>query len=174
MSVFLVSLSMLFATLILGFIVFRLSSDSWPPMGMERPSLFYPLLSTAFIVVSSLTLEVYIASFKQGIVGKARTFLGLTLGLGVGFLGAQFLLWEHLKSAGYVVDTGVFASMLHSFTWVHAAHIVMGVAWLLYLIPTVSSSAQRHTFEVRVTSAAKFWHFLDIVWLLLFAILFVF
>jgi cytochrome c oxidase subunit III len=173
MSVLLVSLTMLFATLVLAFVVFRLSSEFWPPMGMERPSLFYPVLSTVLILLSSITFEFYQTALKKTDTASARLCLLLTLVLGFSFLGTQTLLWQTLAQEGYLIDTGVFASMLHSFTWIHAAHIVCGLLWLLYLIPTLKADRLFMNYEIRITSAGKFWHFLGIAWVLLFVVLFV-
>jgi cytochrome c oxidase subunit III len=173
MTVFLVSLAMMFATLILSFVVFRLSSTSWPPMGMDRPTLFYPLISSFFIIASSFAFEVYAGALKKGDFELSKLSYWLTVLLGLAFLVAQVMLWNNLTSEGYLVDTGVFASMLHSFTWVHAAHIVMGLIWLLYLLPTTKLGATFERYEIRVSCAGKFWHFLGIVWVLLFVILFV-
>lgn len=103
----------------------------------------------------------------------ARFHYFLTLFLGFGFLVAQGFLWSSLKSNGYLVDTGVFASMLHSFTWIHAAHILMGLLWLLYLLPTITLGASFEKYEIRIVNAGKFWHFLDVIWVLLFVVLFV-
>lgn len=173
MSVLLVSLTMLFATLILAFVVYRLSSEYWPPMGMERPSLLFPVLSTILILLSSVSFEFYQSGLKRGDSNTAKSSYIITLVLGFGFLVTQTLLWQSLATQGYLVDTGVFASMLHSFTWIHAAHIVLGLLWLLYLIPTLKADRLFMNYEIRITSAGKFWHFLGIAWVLLFVVLFV-
>jgi len=173
MSVLLVSFSMLFATLILSFVVFRLSSDMWPPMGMERLPLLFPVLSTVLILVSSLTFEFFVGALKKADTELARILFVSTWVLGLGFMATQFLLWNQMQELGYVLETGIFASMIYSFTWIHAAHIILGLAWLLFLIPALKQQVSFSSFEARILSAGKFWHFLGIVWVLLFITLFV-
>ena len=97
----------------------------------------------------------------------------ITLGLGFGFMLTQFLLWESMKGVGLTVQAGVFPSLLFSLTWIHAAHIVMGLIALLLLIP----SAFRGLVEDRIVwvqNIGKFWHFLGVVWFFMYVIMFVF
>lgn len=174
MAVALVSFSMLFASLLLGYAVYRLTAESWPPMGMEPVPLTYPLISTALILLSSLTFHMFQASFFDKAIAQARKWFILTLCLGLAFMGSQVLLWRQLANElGYVVETGIFASLIHAFTWVHAAHVVAGLIWLLWLLPVLKSDARVIDYENRVLSAGKFWHFLDFIWIIMFVTLFV-
>ncbi len=127
MTIALVSFSMLFFTLMLGFAVFRFTAPVWPPEGMTRPSLFLPILSTLIIAVSSL---VFIRSEKN--LAKDSRGLLWTIILGFAFLFTQSLFWSQLKLQGIYASSGIFASIIYSFTWIHAAHIVLGLIALLY------------------------------------------
>lgn len=174
MAVALVSFSMLFASLLLGYAVFRLTAESWPPMGMEPVPLTYPFISTVLILLSSLTFHLFQTSFFNKARTRARNWLFLTFALGLAFMGSQVLLWRQLANElGYVVETGVFASLIHVFTWVHAAHIVAALIWLLWLLPALKREARVPDYENRVLSAGKFWHFLDLIWIIMFVTLFV-
>lgn len=174
MSVLLVSFGMLFATMMLGYAAFRVTADSWPPMGMERVPLFYPLISTLIILVSSVTYTLFEKAFFRNDKPLAKLFWVATIALGLAFMVSQFLLWNQMiNELGYVVESGVFASLTHALTWVHAAHIVGGLLWLLYLFPVFRTQATVAQFENRVWSAGKFWHFLDFIWITMFVFLFV-
>lgn len=174
MAVALVSFSMLFAALMLGYAVFRITAESWPPMGMAPVPLTFPLLSTFFILLSSLTFHLFQKNFEAELKTPARRWLSLTVLLGLAFMGSQYLLWQQMiHELGYVVETGVFASLIHTFTWVHAAHIVAALLWLLFLFPAVALKSEPAVYENRVFSAGKFWHFLDLIWIIMFVSLFV-
>lgn len=165
MVMVLVSFSMLFATLFMGYIALRTSAPVWPPMGMTDLPLLLPTLSTITIVLSSLAWVRF--EQTQKLTWSLTTFL-----LGLAFTICQFLLWSQLKAQGIYADTGVFASLIYSFTWIHAAHI--GLALILLVWPMYWSSKQMITDvrTVKIASIGKFWHFLGIIWILMFISLF--
>lgn len=166
----LVSFAMLFATLMLGYTLYRLTSESWPPMGLERVDLFIPMVSTGVLFLSSITLNFFnsnrIANSKA-----AKGYLWLTILLGLGFGASQVWLWKDLEAVGLIASEGIFQSILYGFTWIHAAHVVLAWIGLLFLIPTISKQDARVSGRVGIIS--KFWHFLDIVWFIMFLTIFV-
>ncbi len=166
MIVTLVSFGMLFATLMMGFAMFRFTSPVWPPAGMEKPSLLLPGFSTICIFLSSMT---YIW-FEKNIADKRG--LIATIVLGLGFMAVQSLLWHSLKTQGIFVSSGVFPSIIYAFTWIHAAHIVVAMALLFWLyfsaLKEISPKSQQQAVNV-----GKFWHFLGIVWFIMFVTIFV-
>ena len=172
MTVALVSWSMLFATLFLGYAVYRLSASVWPPMGFEKISLLYPALSTAVIALSSWTMWRTQSSYQMNQLSRFKWMLNLTIFLGVMFFVLQLVLWRNLNLEGLYVQSGIFASILHGFTWIHAGHVVLGFLGLLYLLPLAVKKTCEQVFLVRVINIAKFWHFLGIIWFLMFFILF--
>ncbi len=169
----LVSWGMLFAALFLSYALFRFQNTQWPPMGFEKVSLIWPSLSTLFIAISSLTLHRYQKSFEMIKRNDAKFFLWGTLILGIGFLVTQKLLWLSLESSGLMTSSGIFASILHGFTWIHAGHVVLGLLGLFYLLKTLKVENLGHVqFENKVENIIKFWHFLGIIWALMFVVLF--
>lgn len=172
MTVVLVSGAMLFITLFMGYAVFRSSAAMWPPVGTEKVSLWIPFLSTVLIAVSSwYCYQVRLAVARQDFA-SARGHLNLTTVLGVGFMVAQSGLWLHLKSAGIFVTSGIFASVMYGFTWIHAVHVVLGLfalGYLRWILRVPAAAALQQTINVE-----KFWHFLGVVWVVMFLGLFVF
>ncbi len=172
MTVVLVSGAMLFITLFMGYAVYRSSAAMWPPVGTEKISLWLPFLSTVLIAVSSwYCYQVRLAVARKD-YPAARGNLALTTALGVGFMLAQSGLWFYLKSAGVFVSSGIFASVMYGFTWIHAVHVVLGIFALVYLrwvLRAPSEGAMMKTINVE-----KFWHFLGVVWVVMFLGLFVF
>lgn len=174
MIVVLVSFSMLFASLFLGYVYFRITSPVWPPMGMEKVSLFFPTISTFLIVLSSLTFIVFKSSFGGGTDKKKTMFwLGVTILLGLVFMGCQLSLWADLSSEGFYASSGIFPSLIYSLTWIHAAHVVMAIFTLLWLIPNVFKNDFTVGGENKVHNVGSFWHFLSVVWILMYFLIFV-
>ena len=166
MIVALVSFAMLFATLMMGFAMFRFTASVWPPAGMTKPSLFLPTLSTICIFLSSISY----VWFEKNIANKKG--LKLTIALGLGFMIMQSLLWNQLKSQGIFVSSGIFPSIIYAFTWIHAAHIVAALGLLIWLLFFALNDLNTKAL-LRVSSVGKFWHFLGIVWLIMFLTIFV-
>lgn len=171
MTVVLVTFSMLFASFFLGFTVFRITSDVWPPMGFERIDLLLPSISTMIIALSSFCFWKFENLFFSENSEK-KLWLSFTIVLGFAFMAAQVLLWSDLHSKGIYVQDGIFPSIIYSFTWVHAAHVVVAWMVLFYLIPTLKKGAVVAQLENRVINVGKFWHFLGVVWLIMYVTLF--
>lgn len=169
MIVALVSFGMLFFTLMMSFAIYRFTAPVWPPAGMVKPSLLLPTLSTCFIFLSSLFYFSFEKKIKEGKIEKEK--LQGTLFFGVLFMACQFVFWNHLKTQGIYVSSGIFASIIYAFTWIHAAHIFAALILLIYLLNNLKKTNLLTT--VKVASIGKFWHFLGIVWLVMFLTIFV-
>lgn len=173
MVVILVSFAMLFAALLLGYVVFRLTNEVWPPMGMQTVPLTLPFVSTVIIGASSLMYMNFEKSFNVKDVNNSKKYFFLTLLLGLAFMGVQFLLWGQMADIGLYVSAGVFPSLLYALTWVHAGHIVVALLALLLLVPAVFKDYSDEKI-IWVQNIGKFWHFLGIIWFIMFVVMFVF
>lgn len=169
MTMVLVSFSMLFATFFLGYAAYRFTSPVWPPMGMERPPM--PLLSTAFILLSSISFMFF--ESKKSLFNRNSFWLEVTFLLGICFVISQFLLWDNLKSNGIFASSGIFPSMIYAFTWTHIAHIALSLASLIYLWIRLYRNRKFDGLEIATESVGKFWHFLGIIWYIMFFLLFI-
>jgi cytochrome c oxidase subunit 3 len=169
MMVTLISFAMLFATLMMGFAIFRFTAPIWPPAGMDRPSLVMPGISTLFIILSSISFIWFEQKIKRGV--SDRKGLLVTLVLGIAFMASQFIFWNQLKTHGIFVSSGIFPSIIYAFTWIHAAHIVLAIGLLAWLYTAIKKNDSMT--PIRVSNVGKFWHFLGIVWLIMFVTIFV-
>ncbi len=171
MTVTLISFTMMFASLFLGYFIFRFNAPVWPPVELTDLPKALPLISTLVLGLSSFTywmMEKNIFSDAQ----KGKIFWLLTTALGIAFLGCQWMLWADLKASGILVTNGILPSMLYAFTWLHAAHIVLGLIGLFWLAWFVFKKSDQLT-DVKVINVGKFWHFLGVVWVLMYLMLFV-
>lgn len=166
MTVTLISFGMMFASLFLGYFLVRFNAPTWPPTEIENLPKLLPFLSTLVIGLSSLTYY----KFEKG--GNEKKFWLLTLVLGALFLVLQFALWNALASSGILISNGNVPSMVYAFTWVHAGHIVIALGLLVWLGYFIYRKPQSLT-EAKIINIGKFWHFLGVIWLLMYLMLFV-
>ena len=172
MTMFLASEAMLFAGLIGGYVVLRLSSPAWPP-SPEYPKLPVLLtgINTVFLITSSFTYH-----FAEGAVKKGKSglfWLGVTVLLGSLFLAIQAYEWTHLYHEGLWFNKGgVYGSSFFLLTGFHGAHVAIGVLMILFAFFRQlggAYTAQNHTYLIL---AGMYWHFVDVVWIFLYSVLY--
>ncbi|MAW07004.1 MAG: hypothetical protein CME61_01845 [Halobacteriovoraceae bacterium] len=169
MTILLVSFSMLFGTLFLGYLIYRFRADQWPPMGINYTNVWIPTLSTMLIIMSSFSFYMFEKNIIKG--QGFKKFFWLTEFLIISFGVSQFTLWDDLKLMGINSDTGVFGSMIHGFTWIHAAHILIGFILVSYLYKYFTKALELKDI-LFIKNVGKCWHFLGLVWIVLYVILF--
>jgi cytochrome c oxidase subunit 3 len=163
---------MLFGALFAAYFVIRGESPGWPPLsGPERPELVLPGFNTLLLVSSSVTMQLGVRSAIAGSRSRLLRWLGLTL-----LLGGVFIVIQGYEFAtnGFGLDAGTFGSTFYILTGFHGAHVLAGVL----LIGVVANrarlglvSAEHHT---AVEATSYYWHFVDLVWIVLFSTLYVF
>jgi len=172
MTIFLASEAMLFAGLIGGYIVLRLSSAAWPP-SPEYPKLPIMLtgINTIFLITSSFTYHFAEGAVKKG--KKGLFWLGVTVLLGATFLVIQGFEWTHLHHEGLWFNKGgAYGSSFFLLTGFHGAHVAIGVLMILIAFLRQLGGAytrQNHTYLIL---AGMYWHFVDVVWVFLYSVLY--
>jgi cytochrome c oxidase subunit 3 len=162
---------MLFGALFAAYFVERAASVGWPPSasGLERPELLLPGANTLLLVSSSLTMQFAVGAARAGSRSRLLRWLGLTL-----LLGGTFLLVQgyEFMSNGFGLSSGIFGSTFYILTGFHGAHVLAGLVLLAIVANRARLgliTAERHT---AVEAASYYWHFVDVVWLFLFATLY--
>jgi cytochrome c oxidase subunit 3 len=167
MTVTLISFGMMFATLFLGYFLVRFNSPVWPPVEIENLPKLLPFISTLVMGLSSFTY------YKMETVASDRKkFWSFTVVLGVLFLGLQWNLWNALAQSGIFVSNGNVPSMVYAFTWLHAGHIVIALGLVLWLGHFIFRKPAELT-QIKLVNVGKFWHFLGVIWILMYLTLFV-
>jgi cytochrome c oxidase subunit 3 len=172
MTLFLASEAMLFAGLIGGYVVLRLSSPVWPP-SPDYPQL--PILltgiNTVFLVTSSFTYHFAEVAVKKGKSGLL--WLAVTIFLGLLFLGIQAYEWMHLHHEGLWFNKGgAYGSSFFLLTGFHGAHVAVGVLMIIVAFFRQlggAYTAQNHTYLILT---GMYWHFVDVVWIFLYSVLY--
>lgn len=171
-TVILVSFAMLFATLFLGYAIYRFSNKTWPPEGFGNISVLMPSISSLFILLSSVFLEYSHKSFLKNNLISMGLFWRLTILAGLLFVGSQFMVWNSLNKLGIFYNSGILGSILHGFTWIHVAHVFLGLISLLMLLPIMKLENYKEEYDAKFTLIKKFWHFLGVVWFAMYVGLF--
>jgi len=171
MVIFLGSWAMLFAGFFYVFGSYRLSLSTWPPAGAEPLPFLLPCINTVVIVLSSVTVFVSVRALRMGKIRAARIGWWATIALGAVFMAMQWHLWSSVWVAGQELDTNLYSSYFYVLTAFHALHVFVGFLLLLWIIPQLYK-APFPLRQVRAKMVGMFWHFVDIVWVLLFVIVF--
>jgi cytochrome c oxidase subunit 3 len=167
LAVFLASLAMIFLSTLAGYAYIRLGAPEWPPAG--APPLPRGLwLSTVLLVVSSATIHAALVGARADRQRLVRAGLLATTVLGLGFLACQAVAWRALAERMPITTATQYSFTFYLLTVLHAVHVVGGLGPLL--VATVRGLRGRYGpgDHTGVTLVAIYWHFLDVMWLLVF------
>lgn len=165
-NILVMGVCMLFLTLMMGLFVYRFSMEFWPPLGFASLSLNWPIISSVMILSSSLC---YVFFERK----KNRLFSTLAFLLGTGFLFSQQVVWSELNAIGINQGSGAYGSLLFGFTWIHFAHIVIGLLMFIFPLKIWKKNEWTETYQNSVLNVGKFWHCLMVIWIPLFLGLFI-
>jgi cytochrome c oxidase subunit 3 len=166
------SILMLFVALASSYIVRSASGNDWQPIAM--PKVLW--LSTALIVISSVTMEISRRSLKQQRDAGYGRWLLITTTLGLAFLTSQVVAWRQLARQGAYLASNPYNSFFYLFTAAHGLHLFGGILALGYLWLRTTRKRSSVEGELRRRGAAdaatSYWHFMDGLWIALFFLLF--
>jgi cytochrome c oxidase subunit 3 len=170
MWLFLLSLAALFIPTLILYLILRSQSGQWPPAGMPPlPSALW--LSTGLLVATSAAMHYGLWSVRHdGIVSLRRAMI-LAASLAVGFLACQAYCWAEFFQHSFPASQWRYAGFFYFFTTVHALHIIGGLV-PLWLIMRNSLRNRYNRFRFSgVRYCTMYWHFLDAVWVVMFAVM---
>lgn len=156
------SLVMMFAGLTSAFIV-KSNQVSWKPVAL--PKIFW--VSTAVILLSSITVQLALRSFKQREMSKYRSLVGLTLVLGVAFIVLQWMGFNALWAQKITFKGSGAGQFLYVIFGLHALHVIGGIIALLVMFIKAFAGNIKLYSSVPVEVAATYWHFVDLLWIYL-------
>ncbi len=152
----------------------------WPTVGPYVKSTFtpvgamgIPLLNTIILLTSGVTLTIAHHALKAGHRGRLKLFLFLTIALGALFLGFQAFEYHHAYTElGLKLTSGVYGSTFFMLTGFHGAHVTIGAIMLTVMLFRVLRGHFDAEHHFGFEAAAWYWHFVDVVWLLLFVLVY--
>lgn len=174
MVVFLASWAMLFAALFFAYGFVRTHTGSWPPPGLPTLPVGWPLVNTVLLGASSAALQAGVVFVRRGQTKRLGAAVLAATVLGAAFLASQGALWHSLSAAGLKPDTGgPYASVFYGLTWLHAVHVLVGIGGLAWVCAKAFGGAYSAARFLPVRLWTMYWHFVGIVWGLIFIAVFV-
>jgi heme/copper-type cytochrome/quinol oxidase subunit 3 len=165
---FLASEIMVFGGLIASYVVFRLGGAGWAEAS-HHLSVTLATVNTLVLLTSSYTVVQAFVAAERGDLRTLRTHLGLTILGGLVFLGIKAVEYTTEIRAGFTPGTGIFWSFYYMMTGLHALHVLGGIAVNAVVLATEGRSVKN---PHRVELAGLYWHFVDVVWIFLFPLLY--
>jgi len=163
---------MMFSALSSAYIVRAASSNDWQPLAMPR----ILLLSTALILLSSISLEIARRKLKTASDSSPKLWFCISAALGIGFLVSQLLSWQQLVQQGIYIATNPHSSFFYLLTATHGVHLLGGLCALLYLAvrarPLKNDNLAVAKGQATADVATLYWHFMDVLWIYVFVLLF--
>ena len=185
---------MLFVSLISTYLIYKGRSVvgpypheacSPPACATEMPAILdIPVTSasTFVLLMSSLAMVLALAAVEmkdqpkrnrsERILGSSKLWLWMTAILGTVFLGFQAYEFTSFVAEGLTIRTNLFGSSFFTLTGFHGAHVTAGVLWLLTLLAIVYRRGLGPKDAINVDLAALYWHFVDVVWIVIFTLVY--
>jgi len=168
---YLMSDLIIFATLFATFAVLgRNYADG--PTGKDLFDLPYTLGETLFLLFSSATYGLVMLALPDG--RKKRVLLGLAVAflLGLGFVSMEINEFHRMIAAGHGPDRSAFLSSFFTLVGTHGTHVTFGLIWMAVMMGQVAVKGLTSPVQSRLVRLGMFWHFLDIVWIGIFSIVY--
>jgi cytochrome c oxidase subunit 3 len=170
MIVFLLSESVIFLSFFVGYIVLKLNSQSWLPDGFEGLEVREPLINTIVLVSSSFVIWFAERFLHKENLWGFRAFWFLTMSMGGFFLYGQAVEWMHLP---FSFTDGAFGGTFYLLTGFHGLHVMTGVLMQGIMLGRSFIPDNYRGGEFGVDATSIFWHFVDVIWVMLFILIYV-
>jgi len=129
--------------------------------------------ATSFILLmSSLTMVLALAAIKRGDIRRTRVWLSSTILFGTIFLGGQIFEFTTFAREGFTLSTNQSSSTFFVLTGLHGAHVTLGIFWLASLLGLSFQGKLSKKQAERVEIAGLYWHFVDVIWIVIFTIIY--
>jgi cytochrome c oxidase subunit III len=169
---FVASECVFFAALFGAYFTIRAQAPTWPPEGFTAEHIKawpIPAIATSLLVLSSVTMQFAVWAIRRGDRATMMRFLKITLILGGIFLAAQGYDYATL---GFSIHDTVFGTTFFTMTGFHGAHVAGGLVFIYLMLARGWSGQLTREDHTGLEAAAIYWHFVDVVWIGLFATLY--
>ncbi len=171
MWVFLSSDCLFFGSLIATYMVYR-GQSLVGPYPVDIIDVPITTISTFVLLCSSFAMVRALAATNEDRQGAIIFWLLATAILGAIFIGFQVYEFNLFKSEGLRIDTNLFGTTFFTLTGFHGAHVTLGIVWLLGLAWIAKKGRLGPKTALDVELAGLYWHFVDIVWIVIFTLLY--
>lgn len=169
--VYLMTDLLMFAVLFAVYAVLR-NNTMGGPAGGELFSLPLALTFTLVLLTSSFTAGIGMIFARRGLKRQTLIWFGLTFLLGLVFLGLELYEFYELIHEGHTMTVNAFLSSFFVLVGTHGLHILSGLIWLAVLLAYVAKRGLTYSNVRKLALISLFWHFLDIVWIFIFTVVY--
>jgi len=168
---FLASEVMLFGALFSTYIILRVGAPEWPHGELN---IWLGAINTVILISSSVTMVMAWASLKMNDWGKHRLFLISTFLLAALFLVNKYFEYSAHFATGELPSHSTFLAIYYTLTGLHGLHILGGMIVMAYLLGPGAKMWKENSdqFANRIEATGLYWHFVDLVWIFLFPVLY--
>jgi len=170
MVLFIASEVMFFGGLFGAYFNLRAAADEWPPAGLEELHALLPGIFTVLLVLSSVTLQLGVLAIRRGNTRALVRWTLLTIILGSMFLSGQAYDYSTLD---FTIRDGIYGTTFYTLTGFHGAHVFAGLVYLCLVLVRAATGQFTKSAHAAVEGASLYWHFVDVVWIALYSILYI-
>ena len=171
MWAFLGSDVMFFGVFIATYLVYR-GKSLVGPYPSEILDIPLTSVSTFVLLVSSLAMVLGLHYVKAGEKNKATLWILVVVVLGAIFMGFQFYEFREFAHEGLTPRTNIFGTTFFILTGIHGAHVTIGVIWMAFMAYSSHFGQLRQDNALDLEMAGLYWHFVDIVWIVIFTVIY--
>ena len=169
--VYLMTDCILFASLFATFVVLR-NNTFGGPAGADIFEMPFVLVETLILLTSSFLCGLGLLAARAGKKTMTLVLFGVTFVLGASFLAMELYEFTKLASEGYSWQRSGFLSAFFTLVGTHGAHILAGLIWMAVMMLRVVQAGLTESTVRRLSLLALFWHFLDVVWIFIFTVVY--
>ncbi len=161
----------LFASLFASYMVLR-PNVAGGPSAAELLDPRYALIETVVLLLSSFTCGIAVLALRFKRTRLALAMLGTTIFFGVVFLALELFEFGELIHEGHTWQQSAFLSAFFTLVATHGLHITFGIIWGLVMLFYIAKRGSTANSVRKMTLFSLFWHFLDLVWIFIFTIVY--
>ncbi len=169
--IYIMSDCMLFASLFATFAVLS-GSFAGQITPLDLFDLKFVFVETSLLLFSSFTFGMAMLAAKKANIQKLLLWLGITFLLGAGFLAMELYEFWHFSHEGAAPQTSAYWSAFYALLATHGLHVFCGMIWMIILVVHILKNGLTETNQTRLSCLSLFWHFLDIIWICVFSLVY--
>jgi len=160
-----------FASLISVYLVYKGKSLTGP---FPKDIFEIPLVTagTAILLFSSFFAVLALDALRRNDQTKAKIWLGLTVLCGTFFAGMQVYEFQHFVHKGLTMQGNLFGASFYTLTGFHGLHVALGTLWLGTIFIQMLRGEMSPKNAINLETAALYWHFVDVVWIVIFPVVY--
>ncbi len=173
MFFFIASEAAIFCSFFAALIYSRVHAPAWPPAGMPHFEILVPAVNTFILLFSSVTLHLGHSALARNRRDGVIASILMTISLGAIFLCGQAYEYGFLNGSAFNIKSGIFGSTFFMLTGFHGLHVLVGLIFLNVVYGAVLRGRITPQQHFPFTAASWYWHFVDVVWVFVFTIVYI-